>query len=179
MITRRPVIRTERLQLFRPTADDLAVAVAVHSAPETNRHNPHGPTPPDACERWLHAWIEEWDRLGVGYFSVGLDDEIVGFAGVKFAPIRIAGRDEFTAFNLYYRFRPAAWGRGFAAEAAGAALEYARPLHPDVPVYALIRDDNTPSLRLAARLGLQATGEVDSAGRGVHLLGFSGADVDV
>ncbi|MBF9068723.1 GNAT family N-acetyltransferase [Streptacidiphilus fuscans] len=173
MITRTPVVRTERLQLFRPTADDLAAVVAVHSDPETNRHNPHGPTPPNACEQWLHAWIEQWEQRGIGYFSVGLadaSDEIVGFAGVKFAPIRIAGRDEFTAFNLYYRFRPTAWGRGFAAEAAGAALEYARPLHPDVPVYALIRNDNTPSLRLAARLGFHSTQEVDTEGRGVHLL---------
>jgi RimJ/RimL family protein N-acetyltransferase len=177
MITRQPVLRTERLSLLRPTPDDLDAVVAVHSDPETNRHNPSGPTPPATCERWLHAWIDEWERLGIGYFAVaqrgadgGPDGEVVGFAGLKIAPIRIAGREETTGYNLYYRFRPSAWGQGLAAESAVAALDFARPLYPELPVYALIRADNTASLRLAARLGLTNTQEVDTEGRGVHLL---------
>ncbi|GAA2261452.1 GNAT family N-acetyltransferase [Kitasatospora cystarginea] len=194
MITREPVLRTERLSLFRPERVDLAAVLAVHGDPETNRHNPDGPMrSSEQGERWLRRWIEDWSRDGVGYFTVVRTSEptqVIGFAGLKVATVGIARgdrpvddahegpADHVRALNLYYRFRPSSWGQGLAAEAARAALDHTRPHHPELPAYALIRADNLASLRLAARLGFQATGEVDAAGRRVHLLGVPGQLTD-
>jgi RimJ/RimL family protein N-acetyltransferase len=101
----------------------------------------------------------------------GAPEHVIGVAGLKVAAIKMPGDAAFRALNLYYRFRPTAWGRGYAAEAVGAALGHARTLRADLPVCALIRADNEPSRRLAARLGLRESGKVDAAGRRVHLLG--------
>jgi RimJ/RimL family protein N-acetyltransferase len=170
---RLPALRTARLHLLLPLPEDLDAVVAIHGDPETNRYNPDGAASFETSRRWLGTWMADWEREGFGYFSVVEDeapDEVIGVAGLKAATVALPDRS-VRALNLYYRFRPTAWGRGLAAEAAGAALDHVRPLRADLPVCALIRADNAPSRRLAARLGLRETGEVDAAGRRVHLLG--------
>ncbi|WP_042382481.1 GNAT family N-acetyltransferase [Streptacidiphilus melanogenes] len=178
MSPRLPVLRTARLRLLRPMPEDLAGLVALHGDPETNRHNPDGPLSPERCEQWLAAWSADWERDGFGYFCVVADEapeEILGVAGLKVSTVALAGAPAFPVLNLYYRFRPSVWGRGLAVEATGAALDQVRPLRADLPVCAVIRAGNLPSRRLAARLGLHETGEVDTAGRHVHLLGPAGS----
>ncbi|WP_042421675.1 GNAT family N-acetyltransferase [Streptacidiphilus anmyonensis] len=178
MSPRPTVLRTDRLRLLRPAPEDLAAVTALHGDPETNRHNPDGPTSPETCERWLAAWHANWERDGFGYFCVFADEapgELLGVAGLKVSTTALPGGVEVPVRNLYYRFRPAVWGRGLAAEATGAALDHVRTLRADLPVCAVIRAGNLPSRRLAARLGLHETGEVDAAGRHVHLLGAPGS----
>jgi RimJ/RimL family protein N-acetyltransferase len=178
VIARLPVLSTARLHLLRPVDDDLDAVHAIHGDPATNRYNPDGAASLEACRRWLGTWIDDWEREGFGYFAVVMaeaPDHVIGVAGVKVASVRMPGDTTFRALNLYYRFRPATWGRGLAAEAVGAVLARVRPLRAELPVCALIRADNLPSRRLAQRLGLRETAEVDAAGRRVHLLG--GAEV--
>jgi RimJ/RimL family protein N-acetyltransferase len=52
---------------------------------------------------------------------------------------------------MFYRFRPAAWGRGLALEMARAAVSWADQAGRAVVV--LTTRDNLPSIRLAERLG--------------------------
>ncbi|SEM87763.1 GNAT family N-acetyltransferase [Streptacidiphilus jiangxiensis] len=175
MNRRLPILSTARLQLLRLEHQDLDAVAAIHGDPETNRYNPDGAASFETCERWLGTWTGDWEREGFGYFGVvtaEAPDHVIGVAGLKAATIRMPGEASFRALNLYYRFRPTAWGRGYAAEAAGAALDHVRALRPDLPVCALIRADNAPSRRLAERLGLRENGEVDAAGRRVHLLTY-------
>ncbi|MEY9878456.1 ribosomal-protein-alanine N-acetyltransferase [Streptacidiphilus sp. MAP12-33] len=173
MNPRLPILSTARLHLLRLAADDLDAVAAIHGDPETNRYNPDGAASFETCARWLARWTGDWEREGFGYLGVvtrEAPDHVIGVAGLKVASIAMPHDTSFDALNLYYRFRPTAWGQGYAAEAAEAALAHARPLRPDLPVCALIRADNAPSRRLAARLGLRESGEVDAAGRRVHLL---------
>jgi RimJ/RimL family protein N-acetyltransferase len=172
---RLPILSTARLHLLRPEQQDLDAVVAIHGDPETNRYNPDGAASFETCERWLGIWRGDWKQEGFGYFAVvtaAAPDHVIGVAGLKVATIRMPEESSFRALNLYYRFRPTAWGLGYAVEAAGAALDHARPLRPDLPVCALIRADNAPSRRLAERLGLRECGVVDAAGRRVHLLNY-------
>ncbi|WP_182314547.1 GNAT family N-acetyltransferase [Streptomyces sp. SCUT-3] len=169
MTERVRVAETERLTLTRPHADDGPAVFAVHGDPATNLHNPDGPHRSlDESEACLEGWLDDWVRDGVGYCAVALrgqPEAVIGFAGVRVS--RLEGED---VLNLYYRFVPSAWGRGFAGEAARAALDFACPLFPDTAVVALIREDNTSSGRLAERLGLQAGGDRDAAGRLIYRL---------
>ena len=169
------MLRTARLQLLRPVPEDLDALHAIHGDPQTNLYNPAGAATFVTSRRWLGVWIADWEREGFGYFSVvendAADDVVIGLAGLKVAEMRLPDDKTVRALNLYYRFRPTAWGRGLALEAVGAALEHVRPLRAELPVCAVIRADNLPSRRLAERLGLRETGEVDAAGRRVHLLG--------
>jgi len=67
-------------------------------------------------------------------------------------------------WNLYYRFKPAAWGRGYATEAAAAALRAAEAVAADSPIVARTRPHNEPSRRVAERLGLLHNPSLDEDG---------------
>ncbi|MFG3229178.1 GNAT family N-acetyltransferase [Kitasatospora sp. NPDC048194] len=166
---RTVVAVSERLILTRPQQGDAAAMFAVHGDPETNRYNPHGPQRDiGQAQEQLNGFTADWVRDGVGYCAVSTREDpevIIGFAGLHLFEL-----DGEWALNLYYRFRPSAWGKGYAAEAARAAIAEALPRIPEVPVVALIRPDNLPSRRLAERLGLvpDPDGRVDQEERLIH-----------
>jgi RimJ/RimL family protein N-acetyltransferase len=152
-------LRTERLLLCVPTfAPDVADAYfAIHGDPATNVHNPAGAMlDPSGAVPVLEVWQRHWRENGYGYWVVREPGHgaILGFAGVR-PPLP----DE-NFLNLYYRFRPAAWGQGYATEVGRASLALAAEAAPGRPVVALIRPKNGPSLRVAERLGLRFEGEV-------------------
>ncbi|MFJ9691698.1 GNAT family N-acetyltransferase [Kitasatospora sp. NPDC101183] len=170
---RTVVTVSERLVLSRPREDDLEAVFAIHGDPETNRYNPFGPHRDRRQSReMLDGFVEDWERDGVGYCAVATREDpgtIIGFTGLFLHTLF-----EERVFNLYYRYRPTAWGLGYAAEAARASMAEALPRFPGVPVTALIHEDNLPSRRLAERLGLRPDpqGRTDpQEGRLVHRLG--------
>jgi RimJ/RimL family protein N-acetyltransferase len=143
--------RTDRLLLCHPVPADAAEHYALHADPATNLHNPAGPqTDPAESDKVLASWAWQWARSGFGYWTVRLAEtgEVIGFGGVRQS---IADED---GLNLYYRFRTSAWGRGYAQETGRAAIRLARRQAPGEPIVALIRPENTPSIRVAERLGL-------------------------
>lgn len=151
--------RTERLLLCVPTTDpDVADAYfAIHGDPATNVHNPAGAmVDPDAAAPVLEVWRQHWRSEGFGYWVVRSpqDGQVLGFGGVR----PVAEDEDF--LNLYYRFRPSAWGKGYATELGRASLALAAKMAPGVPVVALIRPRNEPSIRVAQRLGMRLEGEV-------------------
>ena len=68
------------------------------------------------------------------------------------------GGDEL---ELSYVFRPHAWGRGYASEAARLLLEYAAGELDDQPVVIITQTANRASLRLAERLGFSVVATFD------------------
>lgn len=55
--------------------------------------------------------------------------------------------------DLGYLLLPEAWGRGYATEACGAALDWFADARPGEAVALVTQTANEPSMRLAARLG--------------------------
>ncbi|MET9182579.1 GNAT family N-acetyltransferase [Kitasatospora aureofaciens] len=170
VVTGRTIVAvSERLVLTRPQEGDAEAMFAIHGDPETNRYNPDGPQRDIAQAReQLAGFVADWPRDGVGYCMVSTREEpevVIGVAGLFLHSL-----DGEPVFNLYYRFRPSAWGKGYAAEACRAAMAEALPRFPGIPVTALIREDNLPSRRLAGRLGLVADpdGRVDHEDRLIH-----------
>jgi RimJ/RimL family protein N-acetyltransferase len=151
--------RTERLLLCLPTPQVADAYFAIHGDPATNVHNPAGPVrDPAAVPPVLEIWQRHWREDGYGYWVVRdpQTGRVLGFAGVR-PPLQ----DDEVFLNLYYRFRPDAWGNGYATEVGQAALAMAAKVAPGLPVVALIRPKNAPSLRVAERLGLRLEGEVE------------------
>jgi RimJ/RimL family protein N-acetyltransferase len=150
--------RTERLLLCTPDPADADAYFAIHGDPATNVHNPAGPMrDPQAAAPVLEIWQRHWQEEGFGYWTVRDPESgrVLGFAGVR-PPLP---NDE-AFLNLYYRLRASAWGNGYATEAGRAALALAAKAAPGIPVVALIRPKNLPSIRVAERLGLRLEGEV-------------------
>ena len=150
---------TASLRLRPVRFDDLDALVEVEGDPATNQHSPTDPPTSAEVERRLRASIEAWTRDGVGYWAVEHGDELVGVAGLR----RMVLQDR-DCWNLYYRLRPSAWGKGFAREAAVAAVALADEQRPRLPVLARTRSTNTPAQRVAEAAGLQRRADLDSGG---------------
>jgi RimJ/RimL family protein N-acetyltransferase len=161
---------TGRLLLRRLQESDLDAVFTLHGDPETNRFSPSACLRSlDAARELLALWLEDWARLGMGYWAVERLDApgtVIGFGGVRHK--QLEGQ---TVLNLAYRFSPQWWGSGFATEVARVALTLAREHVPDVPVVALIHPENVPSLRVAERLGLRRDHIIhyDGAANAVYL----------
>lgn len=72
------------------------------------------------------------------------------------APIGMCGllkRDALDDADLGFAFLPAAWGQGFASEAAAAVLAHGRTALGLRRVAAIVQPDNDASLRVLARIG--------------------------
>jgi RimJ/RimL family protein N-acetyltransferase len=144
---------TERLLLRRIRESDLEALFALHSDPATNRYSPSPMRTLDDARVRMALWLADWSQHGVGYWLVERREApgvVVGLGGVRYKEFE--GRK---VLNLAYRFTPQAWGTGYATEVSRAALGLAREHLPDVPVVAIISQENAPSLRVAERLGLR------------------------
>lgn len=163
-------VRSARLALRRPRAEDGEAMFRIHGDPETNRYNP-ARTDPDLATsvRALEEWLRQWDEDGYSYWAVTLRQsaEVLGFGGVR----RFAWRDG-DVLNLYYRFSPGAWGHGYATEMARAAVHLARMYVAHLPVIARVRAENVPSWRVAERAGLIRRPDLDTAEHMVYALGW-------
>lgn len=154
-------LMTERLSLRPPQDADVDAVFKIHSDPLTYRHRPELTMKDrDEAVELTSAWQQDWHQHGIGYFVVlTYGGETIGFTGVRHA---VEG-DE-TVLNLYYRFASQAQGKGYATEAASAALEWARDRHPQLPIVAIIDPANTASARLAEILGLRLVPGAGEAG---------------
>ena len=163
-------VRSERLALRRPRAEDGEAMFHIHGDPETNRYNP-ARTDSDlaASVRTLEEWLRQWDEDGYSYWAVTprQSAEVLGFGGVR----RFAWRGG-DVLNLYYRFTPAAWGQGYATEMARAAVHLARTYVGHLPVVARVRAENVASQRVAERAGLIRRLDLDTAEHMAYALGW-------
>ncbi len=153
-------VHTKRLVLRRPIADDGAAMFRIHGDPVTNLYNPFGPHPNLATsEEMLQECLDHWKIYGFGLWAVTLpqEEKIIGFGGIEHQVWR--DRD---VLNLYYRFTPSAWGRGYATEMAQTAVHFAQIHLPQLPIVARIRDKNVPSKHVAERAGLLRRPDLDT-----------------
>ncbi|MGQ4511765.1 GNAT family N-acetyltransferase [Streptomyces sp. DW26H14] len=139
-------IRTERLVLREPGARDRAAFIDLYASPEVHTYL-GGPRPRGELEREM----PESAGRRPGSFTVDLDGAMIGqimLTRVTEQLRRAAGKVE-----LGYLFLPRAWGRGYAAEACAAALDWLAGALPGEPVVLATQTANVRSMRLAAKLG--------------------------
>lgn len=154
--------RTARLILRRPTVVDIDDLFAIHADPATNVFNAAGPmTGIEQAARRFRDWDRQWRDHGFGYWAVveitDARGPVIGFAGIRYGSWR-----QRTVLNLYYRFTPSAWGRGFAAEAASEAVDlWTAGLTAD-PIVAYTTPENIPSQRTALKAGLKRRPDLDT-----------------
>ena len=153
-------IETERL-LLRPLREaDRQAMVDIHTDPRTNRFHPDPPDVGRASEL-VTGWLAHWAEHGFGYLAVTERGaaEVIGLTGV-----RIREFQGEKVLNLGYRFRPSAWGKGYAVESARAVLGWRARELPGLPVLACVSVANKPSLRVAERIGFTEYTEEDYEG---------------
>lgn len=123
--------------------------IELHTDPRTTRFQS---APPDTAQVGLlvDSWLAHWMGHGYGYCAVTnrTSPEVIGLAGIR-------ARDFHgeVVLNLGYRFSPEVWGRGYAAEAAKAIVDWRARRLPWVPLVASVSVANERSCRVAERVG--------------------------
>ncbi len=152
---------TQRLILKRPTEADIDAIFELHSDPRTNTHNPAGPMQTRAAAAELFkTWDASWLEHGYGYWTVTLLSEpktVIGFGGVMKKSIA----PDLYGNNLYFRFRPEVWGRGYAGEMVSAALAHTFDKMGQERVFGSTRVSNISSRKTLERASFKLIGTVE------------------
>lgn len=153
-----PELRTERLLLRAWRATDREPFAAMNADPEVMRFIGSGVLHPVASDELRARLRREWTRTGHGLWALERteDGAFLGFCGLTSPSWGGPGVEGET--EIGWRLRRDAWGRGYAAEAAAAALSVAwRDLGLRAAI-ALVHPENARSLALAERLGMRVSG---------------------
>ena len=152
-----------RLIVREPCADDLGAYRALFFDKGVAKWLRPGPQPP-FTEGEVFAKLSEdrwhWDQHGFGPWALieRESGELAGRGGLKYQTVD--GKQEV---ELGWAVRSDRWGRGYATEAARAAIDWARELGLSELV-ALIMEDNTASRRVAEKLSMKEAGVTVHAG---------------
>jgi len=179
-------LESPRLVLRRVAPDDLPFFTRIHALPEVARHlYPAGrPRSPEETARWLRYTLASYERLALGYLAVLRKDDgaLIGRCGLMDLVVESTepgpgtrkgwfGREEAPAgmsltfeCELGYTLEPAAWGQGFATEAACCVRDYARDVLGLAYVISAILPENARSRRVAERSGARFEGQMDVVG---------------
>jgi RimJ/RimL family protein N-acetyltransferase len=166
-------VTTRRLSLRALQDADADDLFAITSDPRTWEHAPTGRHESiQTAREWIARARELWTLDGLSYWLVRLKntDEVLGVGGVQ--------RQKSGNWNLYYRFAPDAWGRGFATELGIAALESAHSHDGNAAVIAWVLPHNLASQRVAERLGLTNQGQHVDPSDGLIRLAYTDRAVD-
>jgi RimJ/RimL family protein N-acetyltransferase len=147
-----PVIRTARCILRAPVLEDAPAWERI-MVPDSEGHL-GGPNDPDDAFVEFAATVGTWLLRGHGLWTVtDRADAVLGFVLIGFEP-----GDQ--APELGWLFLPEARGQGYAAEAAAAARAHALGPAGLPELVSCIDASNTPSRRLAERLGARRDGTI-------------------
>ncbi|MCV2366636.1 GNAT family N-acetyltransferase [Roseateles oligotrophus] len=144
---------TARLLLREPRADDLDAVFELHADPVCTRCSASATLGRrDEAQALLQGWLAHWQTHGFGYWVISAreqPDAVIGFGGVMHKTI-----DGISGPYLYFRFRPQAWGQGFASEMALRALDLSFTVLKQAQVLAIVLPANTPSRKTLERIGM-------------------------
>ncbi|MBB4741544.1 RimJ/RimL family protein N-acetyltransferase [Actinoplanes octamycinicus] len=148
-------MKTDRLILRGWREDDLEPMAEVNGDPEVMRYISDGSVRDRATTADnLAKWTRSWQENGFGLFAVEIADtgELAGFTGLaipEFLP------EVLPAVEIGWRLGRRFWGRGYATEAATAALDFAfRECDLD-RVISIRHIDNVRSGRVMEKIGLR------------------------
>jgi ribosomal-protein-alanine N-acetyltransferase len=165
------MIKTDRLVLRMPRAEDAAGLLEAFGDPEAMRYIGDGSTADLAgSEEAVNRWLQRWDAWGIGMFVVerAEDAQVLGRAGfLRWDPEtwEIGGSETELGWGLAREH----WGRGYATEAALALRDWALGERGLTRLISLIQHGNVRSFRVAEKLGERYERDVEVCGRPTRL----------
>jgi RimJ/RimL family protein N-acetyltransferase len=149
-----PTLETPRLILRGWRPQDLAPYAAMMADPETVRFITREGRPYSERETWreIALIIGHWQLLGYGLFVV--EERATGAFLGRVGPLEPPG---YPGFEIAWSLAPAARGKGYAQEAARAAIDWSFAHFPLERIISLIHPDNEASQRVAIALGERRT----------------------
>ena len=166
------MIETERLILRRMREDDAEALFDIFSDPIAMRYFGVIFNRP-RMDEWVQDNIEHEKQYGFSLLSVILRDngEIIGDCGLETDEI-----DGKLVVGIGFDFKRSYWGNGYATEAARAVLKYGLiDLELD-SISGWIDPQNTPSQRVAERIGMSMERYVVRGGKKYELYSIKRKD---
>jgi len=147
------IVRTDRLMLLPVGLENLPELVRLKADPRAFSAMLHGVRTPERTREELEDDIVFWQVRGYGTWAVHAlaDESFLGIAGLM---ERSDGRGVALRFALWPEVR----GRGYAREAAGAALAFGHRAGL-ARVIAVARETNMPSRAVLTDIGMRECGE--------------------
>jgi RimJ/RimL family protein N-acetyltransferase len=128
---------------------------------------------PNAQESWrsMAGWIGHWALRGYGQWALVEREsgQLIGRGG-------LINPEGWPGAEVGYLLGKAWWGRGYATEAAQAALDWAFRERDFDRILSLIDPANAASLRVAERIGERHCGETELWGHTVLVYGIDRAE---
>lgn len=157
-----PRVTTDRLLLRGFRREDFDTYAEAFADPVFTEHL-SGTLDRRSAWRSFGAATGFWLINGGGWWAVELREtgQLVGTVGAFFRETSPELEIGWTIFRPF-------WRRGFASEAAKAALDFAMEAHTAPRAYALINADNVASIRVSERLGMRYDTDVDFYGETVR-----------
>jgi RimJ/RimL family protein N-acetyltransferase len=155
----QPIFETRRL-ILRPRAlADTDACIEMDREPGVARFVPEilrfvaGPSiDPIGHRNFVEARTRGPYRPGLGYWTIRPHPDGNSFLGwVMLIPLDAVGPE----VEIGWRLRPAAWGRGYAAEAAAPLLRHGLTTLRLAEVVSDIDPANAASIRVAEKIGLR------------------------
>lgn len=164
-----PTLETERLSLRPFREADVIPFFELSQDPEVMRFVGDRRVP-TLQETWraIAGWIGHWALRGYGQWAIEerSSGRLVGRAG-------IINPAEWPGPEVGYLLGRAWWGRGYATEAAQAAMDWGFEQFAFDDLLSLIDPDNRASIAVATRLGESLRSETELWGNRVLIYGIS------
>ena len=152
-----PQLLTARLLLRGWEARDHSPMAAITGDPRVGEWL-GGVIGPDETASRIQHWTDHWQQHGFGLWAVEERD-----SGVLVGRTGFMHWDDWTASphdaEIGWTFSSAVWGRGYATEAATAALEWARTQPGLRHIISITFPHNARSRRVMEKLGLTYRGQ--------------------
>jgi RimJ/RimL family protein N-acetyltransferase len=160
-------LETDRLILRMFRESDLDAYAEMCGDAEVMKYL--GGVPMTRSEAWrnMAMVLGHWQLCGFGLWAV--EDRQSGALVGRVGCWRPEG---WPGLELAWTLRRAFWGRGYATEAARAALDVAFGPLGHTHVISMIDSENRPSIRVAQRLRMRLEGQADLMGHPVLIYGL-------
>jgi RimJ/RimL family protein N-acetyltransferase len=140
---------------------DFQACLTMDRDPDVTRFIPGPWKDPEKHERFLRDRIENSLGNGLGYWSIFPRDRPDQFLGwILLIPYDGSGQQ----IEIGWRLNSLSWGKGYATEAAKPIVEHAFVALRLPRIIADIDPGNTPSMRVAEKIGLTYVGEAHHEG---------------
>jgi RimJ/RimL family protein N-acetyltransferase len=153
-------LTSERLSLERVTRDDLGELAAIFATTEVWEFPYLRGMTRDETAAFIARQTKLWLDHGFGGCATRkrADGELIGIVGLS---VTTELPDRRPTVSVGWRLARTAWGNGYATEAATALLEAAFDTMQVPRVCCITQPENVRSVRVAQRLGMRWTAEID------------------
>lgn len=144
-------INTDRLIMRGWRESDLAPWAAMNADPEVRRYL--GPLLTfEQAAAWVLNFQDDLDRYGFGFWALEVREtgEFIGFTGLG----NVDAEMPYGGVEVGWRLARAAWGNGYATEAALAALGYGFDIMCVDEIVAVTVERNLRSRAVMRRIGM-------------------------